>query len=72
MNIQWPDQQTYVEKLAEHTQKLYLWCKIINVESSPLVFVSLCNNNHNNDTVFVTFFFLFFIFFNFILFLNFT
>lgn len=47
MKIQWPDQQTYVEKLAEHTQKLYLWCKItINVESSALVLVSLCNNHH--------------------------
>lgn len=54
MKIQWPDQQTYVEKLAEHTQKLYLWCKItINVESSALVLVSLCNNHRNNHHVII-------------------
>ena len=53
MKIQWLDQQTYVKQLAEHTQKLYLWCKIIiNVESSALVLV--CNNHHNNDTIFAT------------------
>ena len=53
MKIQQPDQQTYVKQLAEHTQKLYLWCKIIiNVESSAPVLV--CYNHHNNDTIYAT------------------